>query len=152
MAVSFLANSHFSFYCEYIFCCRYLCYFCASEQIEWFMHKILVEGIKVYAYHGCLEEEGRIGANYLVDVVMKTDFSLAAQTDDLTKTIDYVVVYEIVKRQMAIRSKLIEQVGQRIVDELKGAFQSIQELEVKVTKLNPPMNGNVERVSIVISA
>ncbi|MFY9308711.1 MAG: dihydroneopterin aldolase [Bacteroidia bacterium] len=116
------------------------------------MHKILVEGIKVYAYHGCLEEEGRIGANYLVDVVMKTDFSLAAQTDDLTKTIDYVVVYKIVKRQMAIRSKLIEQVGQRIVDELKGAFQSIQELEVKVTKLNPPMNGNVERVSIVISA
>ena len=116
------------------------------------MHKILVEGIKVYAYHGCLEEEGRIGANYLVDVSMRTDFTVASQTDDLTKTIDYVVVYQIVKKQMSIRANLIEQVGQRIVDELKSTFQSIQELEVKVTKLNPPMNGNVEKVSIVISA
>jgi dihydroneopterin aldolase len=114
------------------------------------MHKILVEGIKVYAYHGCLEEEGKIGCNYIVDVTMDTDFTEAAKTDDLSKTIDYVVVYNIVKTQMAIRSKLIEQVGQRIVDELKKQFASLKKVEVKVTKLNPPMNGNVERVSIVI--
>ena len=76
------------------------------------MHKITVEGIKVYAYHGCLEEESKIGSNYTVDVLMDTDFSEAAKTDDLEKTIDYVIVYTIVKTQMAIRSKLIEQVGQ----------------------------------------
>ncbi|CAN5435908.1 dihydroneopterin aldolase [soil metagenome] len=116
------------------------------------MHKILVEGIKVYAYHGCLEEEGKIGCNYLVDVTMETDFTEAAKTDDLTKTIDYVIVYDIVKAQMAKRSKLIEQVGQRIVDELKKQFSTLKKVEVKVTKLNPPMNGNVENVSIVITA
>jgi dihydroneopterin aldolase len=116
------------------------------------MNKILVEGIKVYAYHGCLEEEGKIGAHYIIDVIMETDFSDAAKTDDLNKTIDYVVVYDVVKAQMAIRAKLIEQVGQRIVNELKSKFESIKKLEVKVTKLNPPMNGNVERVSIVIVA
>lgn len=116
------------------------------------MHKIFIEGIKVYAYHGCLEEESRIGANYLVDVAMETDFTVAAQTDDLTKTIDYVLVYEAVKKQMALRSNLIEQAGQRIVNELKQTFSTIQSLEVKVTKLNPPMNGNVEKVSILISA
>jgi dihydroneopterin aldolase len=114
------------------------------------MHKILVEGIKVYAYHGCLAEEGKIGTNYIVDVTMDTDFTEAAKTDDLSKTIDYVVVYNVVKAQMAIRSKLIEQVGQRIVDELKKQFASLKKVEVKVTKLNPPMNGDVERVSIVI--
>jgi dihydroneopterin aldolase len=116
------------------------------------MNKILVEGIKIFAYHGCLEEEGKIGSNYIVDVTMETDFSEAAKTDDLTKTIDYVVVYQIVKKEMAIRSKLIEQVGQRIIDELRRAFLSLQKVEVKVTKLNPPMNGNVERVSIVIGS
>lgn len=116
------------------------------------MHQITVEGINVYAYHGCLDEEGLIGTNYTVDVIMETDFTEAAQTDDLNKTIDYVVVYQIVKKQMAIRSKLIEQVGQRIVDELKATFAGIHKLEVKVTKLNPPMNGNVNRVSISIKA
>jgi dihydroneopterin aldolase len=99
-----------------------------------------------------LEEEGKIGAHYIIDVIMETDFSDAAKTDDLNKTIDYVVVYDVVKAQMAIRAKLIEQVGQRIVNELKSKFESIKKLEVKVTKLNPPMNGNVERVSIVIVA
>ncbi|HEX8515194.1 MAG TPA: dihydroneopterin aldolase [Bacteroidia bacterium] len=113
-------------------------------------HKILVEGISVYAYHGCLEEEAKIGCNYLVDVKMETDFSEAAKTDDLSKTIDYVTVYNIVKAQMAIRAKLIEVVGQRIVDELKSELKGLQKVEVKVTKLNPPMNGNVEKVSIVI--
>ncbi|MGZ4033355.1 MAG: dihydroneopterin aldolase [Bacteroidia bacterium] len=115
------------------------------------MHKILVQGINVYAYHGCLEEEGKIGCNYIVDVTMETDFTEAAKTDDLNKTIDYVVVYNIVKAQMAIRSKLIEQVGQRIVDELKKELKGLKKIEVKVTKLNPPMNGNVDKVAIVIS-
>jgi 7,8-dihydroneopterin aldolase/epimerase/oxygenase len=116
------------------------------------MNKIIVEGINVHAYHGCLEEEGKIGCKYTVDVSMETDFSEAAKTDDLTKTIDYVIVYNIVKTEMAIRSKLIEQVGQRIIDTLKKQFTTLQKVEVKVTKLNPPMNGDVDRVSIVISA
>jgi dihydroneopterin aldolase len=115
------------------------------------MNKILVQGINVYAYHGCLEEEAKIGCDYIVDVMMETDFSEAAKKDDLSKTIDYVVVYNIVKTQMAIRSKLIEQVGQRIVNELKKELKGIIKLEVKVTKINPPMNGNVDKVAIVIS-
>lgn len=115
------------------------------------MNTILVEGISVYAYHGCLPEEGKIGCNYLVDVTMDTDFSEAAKTDDLNKTIDYVTVYNIVKAEMAIRSKLIEQVGQRIVDALKKEFPALHKVSVKVTKLNPPMNGNVQKVSIVIT-
>lgn len=115
------------------------------------MNKIIVEGINLYCYHGCLEEEAKIGANYIVDVIMETDFSEAAKTDDLNKTIDYVVVFNIVKTQMTIRAKLIEAVGQRIVDELKKEFSTLKKLEVKVTKLNPPMNGNVEKVCIVIT-
>ena len=115
------------------------------------MNKILVEGIRLYAYHGCLNEEALIGAEYEVNVLMDTDFTQAAQTDDLTQTIDYVTVYNIVKQEMAIRSKLLEHVAQRIIDKLKKEFTTLHRVEVKVTKINPPMNGNVERVSVVIT-
>jgi|SRR4051812_48145796 dihydroneopterin aldolase len=115
------------------------------------MHQIILEGINVYAYHGCLEEEGKIGANYIVNITMHTDFTAAAKTDDLNETIDYVAVYEITKQEMAIRSKLIEQPAQRIVSRLKKEFQMLQKVEVKVTKINPPMNGHVDRVSVVIT-
>lgn len=115
-------------------------------------HLITVEGIKVYAYHGCLDEEGKIGGNYTVDVYMKTNFTEAALLDDLSKTIDYVEVYDIVKAEMAIRSKLIEHVGQRIIDKLQQRIRNLKSCRVRVTKFNPPMNGNVEKVTIEIES
>jgi dihydroneopterin aldolase len=116
------------------------------------MHLITVEGINVYAYHGCLEEEGKIGGNYRVDVYMKTNFAEAALLDDLSKTIDYVEVYDIVKAEMAIRSKLIEHVGQRIMDRLQQRIKNLKSCRVRVTKYNPPMNGDIEKVSIEIES
>lgn len=113
-------------------------------------HIINIEGIKVYAYHGCLEEEARIGGNYIVDVHMHTDFSKAAQSDELTETIDYCTVYGIVKKEMKIRSKLIEHAAERIFSALKAEFPALTGLHVKVIKLLPPMNGDVERVSVEI--
>lgn len=111
---------------------------------------INIEGINLYAYHGCLEEEGRIGAEYIVNVNMDVDFTEAAITDDLTLTIDYCSVYEICKTEMAIRSKLIEQVGKRIFDKIKSTFPQLIHTKVTIIKLLPPMNGNVDRVSISI--
>jgi len=113
-------------------------------------HKIEVNGIKLYAFHGCLEEEARIGGHYVVDVTISTDFSLAAETDDLSKTVDYVTVNAIVKEEMAIRSKLIEHVGQRIFSRIKNELNGVSELSVKITKISPPINGDVDSVAIVI--
>ena len=114
------------------------------------MNKIIIQGIKLYAYHGCMVEESVIGNNYIVDVIIDTDFTAAAETDALTKTVDYVSVYNIVKSEMSERSNLLEHVGKRIIDRLKKELEGLNKVEVKVTKLNPPMNGNVESVSIVI--
>ena len=111
---------------------------------------IAVEGIKLYAYHGCLDEEALIGGHYIVDVYMQTNFSEASQTDDLTKTIDYCAVYEIAKKEMAIRAKLIEQVAVRIHQSIVNNFRTIIKAKVRLTKLNPPMNGNVEKVYVEI--
>lgn len=111
---------------------------------------IKVSEINFYAYHGCMPEERVIGGNYVVDINIKTDFELAAATDDLSKTVDYVEVYEIVKREMAIPSKLIEHVAKRICDELLKGISRIEEVEVKLTKINPPIKGDVSSVSVEI--
>lgn len=104
----------------------------------------------MYAYHGCLEEEASIGQEYCVDVYMETDFTEAAKTDELEKTIDYCEVFEIVKKEMAVRSKLIEHVARRIKETLLKEISRLDNVSVKVTKFNPPMNGNVQRVSVEV--
>ena len=116
------------------------------------MGVINVSGIKVYAYHGCMEEEARIGSDYQVDVELHTDFQVAADTDDLTQTIDYVTVNRVVKEEMAIRSKLIEHVGQRILTRLHRECPTLERASVTVAKLNPPINGNVASVSVTLAS
>ena len=109
-----------------------------------------VNGIKLYGFHGCLPEEEKIGGFYRVDVMLSTDFSEAALTDDLSKTIDYVDVNRIVTEEMSIRSKLIEHVGQRIINRLKEDIKAIKNVQLTVTKISPPINGDVDNVAITI--
>jgi 7,8-dihydroneopterin aldolase/epimerase/oxygenase len=113
-------------------------------------HTIEVNGIKLFAFHGCLPEEGKIGGHYTVDVMLNTNFQEAALLDDLSKTIDYVDVNRIVSEEMSIRSKLIEHVGQRIIDRLKIEVSGIEYIRVKVVKHCPPINGDVQNVAIII--
>ena len=111
---------------------------------------IHLNSIRFYAYHGCLPEETKIGGNYSVDVTIETAFSEAAKTDNLNLTVDYCDVFEIVKKEMAIPSKLIEHVGRRIALSLLNSIPRIDAVKVCVTKIAPPMNGDVESVSITI--
>ena len=113
-------------------------------------NSIEVTGIKLYAFHGCLEEEARIGGNYIVDISLETDFTEASQKDELALTIDYVLVNKIVTEEMAIRSKLIEHVGQRIWDKMTAELIGLNYLRIKIRKLMPPINGNVDEVAICI--
>lgn len=113
-------------------------------------HTIEVNGIKVYAFHGCLEEEAKIGGHYRINVRMTTDFTQAALEDDLTKTICYVDVNRIVQEEMSIRSKLIEHVGQRIYEKIYKELNNIHSLKVSIVKLTPPINGDVENCTIII--
>jgi dihydroneopterin aldolase len=109
---------------------------------------INIDGIKLYGFHGCLEEEGRVGGEYIINVSMVVDFNEAAITDDLNLTIDYCTVFNICKAEMAIRSKLIEHVVKRIFDNMKKTFPQLIHTQVTVIKLLPPMNGPVDRVSV----
>lgn len=114
------------------------------------INKILVEGIKIYAFHGCLEEESKIGSDYIVDVEITTNFMESTASDELEDTIDYVEINQIVEAEMKIRSKLIEHVAWRILEKIKSQYTSVIGLKVKVTKIAPPINGNVDKVAVII--
>jgi dihydroneopterin aldolase len=112
------------------------------------MGVIYINDIEVYAYHGCLEEEAIIGGLYSIDAVFHVDVRSAAQQDDLTLTIDYVEVSKIVHEEMAIRAKLIETVGYRILHALERKFPEAEHIRLKLTKIAPPIPGKVKSVSI----
>lgn len=107
--------------------------------------------MQFHAYHGCLDFEKRDGNTFLVSVKMKLDTYLAGITDNLEDTLNYQEVYDVVKREMEIPSNLIEHAAQRILDALAREFSQIQSVYVKLTKLNPPLGGDVEGVSIELS-
>jgi len=112
---------------------------------------IQVNNIKLYAFHGCLEEESKIGSDYRVDVEVKVDLKKSAKTDELSDTVDYVHLNHIVKEEMAIRSKLLEEVAQRILDRSFKELRMIRRAKISVAKLNPPLGGNVEEVVIILT-
>ena len=111
---------------------------------------ICIEGINCYAYHGCLEEEGIIGGNYRVDVLIETDVTKSLFSDNLNDTVDYVMVNNIVKAEMAVRSKLIEYVGGRIMDKLANSIPGKKSIELKIIKFNPPVNGAIDQTYVIL--
>lgn len=114
------------------------------------MGVIEVNGIRAYAYHGCLNEEGRIGGRYQVDIRIIGDFTSAEISDKLADTIDYARVTAIVKEQMAERSKLIEHVARRILQALRTEWKGDHRWQVRLTKEHPPVAGAVDQVVYVL--
>lgn len=113
-------------------------------------HSITLHNIRVYAYHGCLEQEAQIGSNYRIDISVCANFQKAIASDKLSDAIDYVHLNQIVKQEMAIRSELLEHVAGRIFQRIKSDFEQITKISVEIAKLNPPIGGDVESVSVKI--
>ncbi len=111
---------------------------------------IKIKNIRVYAYHGCLVEEGKIGSDYRVDLDVKADLKKSAKTDKLSDTVDYVHLNRIVKEEMAVRTKLLETVASSILDRILSELDLVTWARVKVSKLNPPIGGNVNMVSVIM--
>ncbi|MGB3590320.1 MAG: dihydroneopterin aldolase [Nonlabens sp.] len=115
------------------------------------MHQILLENIRIQTNHGCLEEEELIGSEYRVDLKVWANLSKSAASDELKDTVDYVSLNHIVVTEMQQRAKLLEQVAQRILDRVMKEEQLVDKAEVKVAKINPPIGGDVQQVTIVMS-
>jgi len=114
------------------------------------MGNIKLKNIRTYSYHGCLVEEGKIGSDYAVDLEIKTDLRKSSISDNLEDTVDYVLLNRIVTEEMNIRSKLLEHVAHRIITRIFKEVPSISRIILGVSKLNPPIGGDVEAVTIEI--
>lgn len=112
------------------------------------MSVITLENMEFHAYHGCLEHEKKLGNIFIVTVEMEIDTQKASKTDKLEDTLNYQQVYDIVKEEMDKPANLIEHVGQRVFDSLCIAFPSVKSFTVKLSKLNPPLGGKTESVTI----
>lgn len=110
--------------------------------------KIILEDIKIYAYHGVLQEEAIIGNHYVVNLEVHSDLEKASQSDDLNDTINYAEINEIVHQEMEIRSQLLEHVIGRIIKKIETAFPQITFIKIKLTKTVPPMPGEMKGVSL----
>lgn len=112
--------------------------------------KIELTEMKFYAYHGVLPQENIVGNTFMVNLTLTAPLAKAANTDLLTDTINYGDVYETVKKEMSISSKLLEHVAGRILYALKQRFPEIEEIEIKLSKLNPPFGGDVHSASVIL--
>ena len=109
---------------------------------------IKLKNIRTYSYHGCLIEEGKIGSDYSVDLEVKTDLRKSSVSDNLEDTVDYVLLNKIVVEEMDIRAQLLEHVAHRIIVRIFTEVAAISRIIVAVSKLNPPIGGDVEAVTI----
>jgi dihydroneopterin aldolase len=112
------------------------------------MGTIKLQNIRTFSFHGCLEEEGKIGSDYRVDLEIKTDLRKSSLTDELKDTADYVLLNQIVVEEMDIRAKLLEHVAHRIITRIFKEIPSVSRIVLAVSKLNPPIGGDVEAVTI----
>ena len=111
---------------------------------------IYLEGVRFFGHHGVDPQETIVGANFTVDLKLKTDFTHAAQTDELEGTISYADVHAVVKEEMKTPSKLLENVCERIGQRLFRDFPTIQEIAIRLSKENPPMGSDCKNVGVEV--
>ena len=111
---------------------------------------IFVNDIQLHAYHGVMPQEQLTGNDYPVSVSAQYPIDKAIITDDVQHTLNYAMVYDIVKEEMGISSKLVEHVAGRIAQHLMKQFADISAVRVRVTKLNPPMGAQCAGAGVEI--
>lgn len=112
--------------------------------------KIYLRNVRFHAFHGVLPQEGIVGNDYLVNLVLDYDFSSAMKTDDLQGTLNYAEVYQKVREEMAVPSKLLEHMAGRIAHRLFSDFPEIQKLQLSITKVNPPMGADSDGTGVEV--
>ena len=114
------------------------------------LYDIELTRMEFRAYHGCYDLEQQVGNRFTVDLVITAELGDAAERDDVTRTVNYLTVYETVRRQMGITQRTIERVAANIIEALYADFAQIRHVKCSVSKLAPPLGGKLEKVSVVL--
>ena len=113
--------------------------------------KVSLEGLEFHAYHGVYAQERSSGNKFEVDILVDTQFADTAFHDELSGTINYEDLYEVVKAEMEKPSKLLETVGHAIAKQTLQRFKEAVSVEVKISKFNPPIGGVCKKASVVVN-
>jgi|YNPMSStandDraft_1061717.scaffolds.fasta_scaffold11009_3 dihydroneopterin aldolase len=107
-----------------------------------------LNGLEFYAYHGHFKEEQTVGSKYVVNLTVKVDAKKAFESDDLNDTVDYTKIYKVIAEEMAIPSKLIEHLLNKIIKRVFEQFESVIFMEIVIYKINPPVGGKMQSFSV----
>ncbi|HIA37393.1 MAG TPA: dihydroneopterin aldolase [Flavobacteriales bacterium] len=116
------------------------------------MGTVRLEGMEFFAHHGYHSDEITRGNKFVVDLFFDVEMSEASASDELKKALDYEEVYDFIKREMNVRSNLLEHAAQRMLNGLKVQFPEIKAAEITLSKHNPPLKGIVQKVSVTIKS
>ena len=116
------------------------------------MGKITLEGLEFFAFHGYYDEEQKIGNKYGVDITIETSLNKAGEDDKLSETIDYEELYQIIREEMGQPSRLLENIGGRIMNSIFTNFPLVTFVEVSISKFNPPIGGICKRALVTLSS
>jgi len=108
---------------------------------------VTLKAMKFFAFHGVSEQERTIGGHYTVDMSYSVETE-ATETDNLGDTVNYSEVYEVVKSEMKRSSQLLEHVAARILKSVQGRFPRLTDVDVRVSKIHPPLSGEVYSVEL----
>jgi len=113
---------------------------------------IEIKGIKSFGYHGVLESEKITGQDFYVDVVLEVDLTRASATDDVSDTINYAEVTDLVVAEITgDRVSLIEKLASKIADRIKATYPQAATVSVTVHKPQAPVNAQVKDISVTIN-
>jgi len=115
------------------------------------MDYLLLTNMNFYAFHGVTKQETTVGNTFIIDLKIGGDFSEACKSDNIDDTINYESIYEVVKKIMTEPCKLIEHLAEKICIQLKETFLLVKVVEIKLTKINPPIMGQMESASVILT-
>jgi len=112
--------------------------------------KIELHNMHFYAYHGVMPHEKVVGNEFEVSIALEADISAACASDDVNDTINYAVLFDLVKTEMQTPSLLLEHLAGRIFSRVSEEYPQISSLEVRVSKMHPPVKGVMEKAEVII--
>lgn len=111
---------------------------------------ICIRRLRLYAFHGVMEQERRVGGWYVLDLRVKVDVSEAMRSDCVDDTLSYADLLSVVRQEMGVPSALLEHVAARIGQAVFSRFPQAQAIELKLTKENPPMGADCDGAGVEI--